>query len=103
MKLAIEHLKQSVAASERAREIARDAMKAAQRQVEEHAAALAMHESRIADFTLALAELRKPVASEQATVVEKIVKAEAESNPPQQAAPIAPRQPPRATLTTKGS
>lgn len=94
MKLAIEHLQQSVATTERALTTSRDAQKAAQRQADEHAAAVDLNARKLADLQAALAELRKPVASERATVVDQIVKTQIADKPKS--------EPLRATLTRKG-
>lgn len=74
MKLAIEHLQQSIAQTERVLADGRNALKASQRQAEEHQAAVVLAERKLADLNAAIAELRKPVASERATVVDQIQK-----------------------------
>lgn len=103
MKLAIEHLQQSIAQTERALSDARNAKQAAQRQADDHAAAVDLNTRKLIDLNAALVELRKPVAPERATVVDQIVKSEIKQ--PQSQSPVsvsAGRAPPRATLTTKG-
>lgn len=99
MKLAIEHLQQTVAITERALTVSRDAMKAAQRQLDEHTAAADRNTRKLADLNAALAELRKPVASERATVIDQIVKTEIQAA----AQPVVERNQPRATLSRKGN
>jgi hypothetical protein len=74
MKLAIEHLQESVAATERRLTVVQDALKVAQRQVDQHAAEVELNKRKLQDLNAALAELRKPLAPERATVVDQIQK-----------------------------
>lgn len=91
MKLAIEHLQQSIAATERALGESKNALHALQRQCEDHAAAVSLAERKLADYTAALVALRAPAASPAATVVNQIQKT-------QLASPA-----PRPTLSRKGN
>jgi hypothetical protein len=93
MKLAIEHLQQMIAQTDRALSTGRDAVKAAQRQLDEHAAGVARNEALLADLTAALATLRAlaPASVPPPAVVAQITKTE-----------LADRQP-RATLSRKGN
>jgi hypothetical protein len=74
MKLAIEHLQQSIAATERALTESKSALHASQRQCDDHAAAVSLAERKLADYTAALAALRGSTASAVATVVNQIQK-----------------------------
>jgi hypothetical protein len=93
MKFAIEHLQQTIAVTERALSSGRDAVKAAQRQLDEHASGVARNEKLLADLNAALAVLRAPSnEAPPAAIVDQIKKTE-----------LADRPTPRATLSRKGN
>lgn len=92
MKLALEHIQQTLASTERALIEARNGVKATQRQLDEQLAAVARHEKLMAELRSAFDVLRAPAPAEtpSAPVIEQLKKTE-----------LADR--PRATLARKGS